>query len=48
MWTVKFSRPNLYLDYLAIPNVSECKCLGVIIYALPILLNKNCDPDLKR
>ena len=40
--TVKISRPQLYLDTLAIPHVSECKYLGIIV------CQKNCDRDLKR
>ena len=40
--TVKISRPQLYLNTLVIPHVSECKYLGVIVS------QKNCDRDLKR
>ena len=40
--TVKISRPQLYLDTLVIPHVSECKYLGIIV------CQKNCDRDLKR
>ena len=39
--TVKISRPQLYLDTLVIPHVSECKYLGIIV------CQKNCDRDLK-
>ena len=42
--TLKFGRPALYMymDYLLIPNVSECKYLGTII------CQKNCDLNIKR
>ena len=40
--TVKISRPQLYLDTLVIPHVSECKYLGIIV------CQKNCDRDHKR
>ena len=40
--TLKFGRPELYIDNLLIPNVSECKYLGTII------CQKNCDLDIKR
>ena len=40
--TVKISRPQLYLNTLVIPHVSECKYLGIIV------CQKNCDRDLKR
>ena len=40
--TVKISRPQLYLDTLVIPHVSECKYLGIIV------CQKNCDRDFKR
>ena len=40
--TLKFGRPELYMDNLLIPNVSECKYLGTII------CQKNCDLDIKR
>ena len=40
--TVNISRPQLYLDTLVIPHVSECKYLGIIV------CQKNCDRDLKR
>ena len=40
--TVKISRPQLYLDTLVIPHVSECKYLGIIV------CQKNCDRNLKR
>ena len=40
--TVKISRPQLYLNTLVIPHVSECKYLGIIV------CQKNCDHDLKR
>ena len=40
--TVKINRPQLYLDTLVIPHVSECKYLSVIV------CQKNCDRDLKR
>ena len=39
--TLKISRPQLYLDTLVIPHVSECKYLGIIV------CQKNCDRDLK-
>ena len=37
--TLKFDRPELYMDNLLITNVSECKYLGSII------CQKNCDLD---
>ena len=40
--TVKTSRPQLYLDTLVIPHVSECKYLGIIA------CQKNCHRNLKR
>ena len=40
--TVKISRPQLYLDTLVIPHVSDCKYLGIIVCQM------NCDGDLKR
>ena len=40
--TVKISRPQLYLDTLVIPHVSECKYLGIIV------CQKNYGRDLKR
>ena len=40
--TVKIRRPQLYLDTLVIPHISECKYLGIIV------CQKNCDRDLKR
>ena len=40
--TVNISRPQLYLDTLVIPHVSECKYLGIIF------CQKNCDRDIKR
>ena len=39
--SVKISRPQLYLDTLVIPHVSECKYLGVIV------CQKNCDVALQ-
>ena len=40
--TVKISRPQLYLDTLEFPHVSECKYLGIIV------CQKNCDRDLRK
>ena len=40
--TAKMGRPQLYLDTLVIPHVSECKYLAIIVS------QKNCDRDLKR
>ena len=40
--TVKISRPQLYLDTLVIPRVSERKYISIIV------CQKNCDHDLKR
>ena len=40
--TLKFGRPALYMYDLLIPNVSECKYLGTIIYQM------NCDLDIKN
>ena len=40
--TVKISRPQLYLDTLVIPHVSESNYLGIIV------CQKNGDRDLKR
>ena len=40
--TLKFGRPELYMDNRLIPNVSECNYLGTI------MCQKNCDLDIKR
>ena len=40
--TLKFCRPELYMDNLLIPKVIECKYFGTII------CQKNCDTDIKR
>ena len=43
LWrTAKIGRPQLYLDTLVIPHVSECKYLAIIVSQM------NCDRDLKR
>ena len=40
--TVKINRPQLYLDTLEIPHLSECKYLGIFVG------QNNCDSNLKR
>ena len=40
--TIKFERPTLHIGQINIPNVTDCRHLGITISA------KNCDLDLKR
>ena len=40
--TIKFERPTLYFGQMSIPNVTNCRYLGITISV------KNCDLDLKR
>ena len=40
--TIKFERPTLYFGEMSIPNVTDCRYLGITISV------KNCDLDLKR
>ena len=40
--TLKFGRPELYMDNLLIPNVSECN------YLVTIMCQKSYDLDIKR
>ena len=40
--TIKFERPTLYFGQMSIPNVTDCRYLGITISV------KNCDLDLKR
>ena len=40
--TIKFERPTLYFGQMNIPNVTDCRYLGITISV------KNCDLDLKR
>ena len=40
--TIKFERPTLYFGQMSIPNVTDCRKLGITISV------KNCDLDLKR
>ena len=39
--TIKFERPTLYFGQMSIPNVTDCRYLGITISV------KNCDLDLK-
>ena len=38
--TIKFERPTLYFGQMSIPNVTDCRYLGITISV------KNCDLDL--
>ena len=40
--TIKFESPTLYFGQMSIPNVTDCRYLGITISV------KNCDLDLKR
>ena len=40
--TIKFKRPTLHIGQINIPNVTDCRYLGITISV------KNCDLDLKR
>ena len=40
--TINFNWPTLYLGQISIPNVTDCRYLGLTISV------KNCDLDLKR
>ena len=40
--TIKFERPTLYFGQMSIPNVTDCRYLGITISV------KNCDLDSKR
>ena len=40
--TIKFMRPTLHIGQVNLPNVTDCKYLGITISV------KNCDLDLKR
>ena len=40
--TIHFERPTLYFGQMRIPNITDCRYLGITISV------KNCDLDLKR